>query len=465
MAYVRKRGKQLLIVHGRRRTATGKVEQDILFTLYSQAEAREAVSEKRRWMFRNLLESCHPNIRFDWKKIDAGLRENLAILPEEYAHRENSLHDHFRRDLLALTRQLLLNDPQHLHVSATLVKAHRYDLEYLKEIIDWRIRTCEQVESEWNQDSPFLWRHQIQGYEVPPDAVETVCRLYYEGNFDRAKAVCRLLTETFSGFSEGHLYLGLIAARSNDFDSAIQHATEAARIARSSIPAKWRPEEESMESGVRQYRSALTNLGLVLARAKRFTDALAVGDQIVKECNDDMAAATVRSVTYLNDGQFALAMKTALHVNQIWPTYSFIAALSAYEQGLGERALGWWIHGTLNHPVGVRALLGYRVARPESKMEDNDLERAHELRADIQPYLDRAGQRAIRAFRKTLNAAPVAAMRDELQHVRNRWASPNRSRGWKNAFDRMQEMQSVDYAAREASELRGRLASFGLPKA
>lgn len=43
MAYVRARGDQLTIVQGEREPETGKVEQRILFTLYSKAEALEAL--------------------------------------------------------------------------------------------------------------------------------------------------------------------------------------------------------------------------------------------------------------------------------------------------------------------------------------------------------------------------------------------------------------------------------------
>jgi hypothetical protein len=43
MAYVRRRGNQLAIVQGQREPGTGKVQQHVLFALYSKAEALEAV--------------------------------------------------------------------------------------------------------------------------------------------------------------------------------------------------------------------------------------------------------------------------------------------------------------------------------------------------------------------------------------------------------------------------------------
>src|SRR5688572_3841516 len=46
MAYVRKRGRQLALVHGARDPATGKVEQQIIFTIYSKAEALEVLGRR-----------------------------------------------------------------------------------------------------------------------------------------------------------------------------------------------------------------------------------------------------------------------------------------------------------------------------------------------------------------------------------------------------------------------------------
>ncbi len=73
MAYVRKRGRQLARVHGQRNPDTQKVEQPILFMLYSKSEAREAIGKQGKgegaYRFNGLLERRCPDIRFDRKKI------------------------------------------------------------------------------------------------------------------------------------------------------------------------------------------------------------------------------------------------------------------------------------------------------------------------------------------------------------------------------------------------------------
>ena len=63
MAYVRRRGNQLAIVHGERQQGTGKVNQRILFTLYSKAEALEVLGRGANggaWRLPQLLRATTP---------------------------------------------------------------------------------------------------------------------------------------------------------------------------------------------------------------------------------------------------------------------------------------------------------------------------------------------------------------------------------------------------------------------
>lgn len=87
MAYVRRKGNQLTIVHGERNPGTGKVEQRVLFTLYSKAEALKAIgrsSNENRgaYGFRSLLEHEYPGIRLNWDKIRQGIEDNINYLPD-----------------------------------------------------------------------------------------------------------------------------------------------------------------------------------------------------------------------------------------------------------------------------------------------------------------------------------------------------------------------------------------------
>ena len=194
MAYVRRRGKQVLIVHGERDREAGKVEQRVLFTIYSKAEAREALAQLGRpggGSFGQLLEEAHPDVRLDRARARKGIQELLGALPDECDTKEERVRSRFRESLASFARQLMLADPQHLLTSARLIQEHRLELEWLADLIRWRVELCDQKETEWNRDDPFHWRFHIRSREVPPDVEEMAAGLWERRELDRAEAVFR----------------------------------------------------------------------------------------------------------------------------------------------------------------------------------------------------------------------------------------------------------------------------------
>jgi hypothetical protein len=139
MPYVRQKGNQICIVHGERNAAK-QVEQKVLFTLYSQAEARAAIGPDQH-LFRVVLTSDHPDLKIDWRAIESGIREHMDVLPEVYAYKERT-EQGFRDALVALTKELLIADPQHLVSYARMLKSQRHELEHLRALIDFRLRLC-----------------------------------------------------------------------------------------------------------------------------------------------------------------------------------------------------------------------------------------------------------------------------------------------------------------------------------
>ena len=146
MAYVRQRGSQLLIVHGERDPDTKKVEQRVLFTIYSKAEALEALGrrgERGPGFFEALLEHQYPELRFNWSKIRGAIEEKLEVLPDLYEYRETRLRSRFRQGMCDFARQLILADPQWLISSAQLIQGERHALEFLGRLIEWRLKLCD----------------------------------------------------------------------------------------------------------------------------------------------------------------------------------------------------------------------------------------------------------------------------------------------------------------------------------
>ncbi|MFO0983833.1 MAG: hypothetical protein U1E76_19255 [Planctomycetota bacterium] len=363
-------------------------------------------------------------------------------------------HGRFWPDLCAFTKQLLLSDPQSLESAAEVVKAHRYELEYLQKLITWRLSRCEQPATPWRTDNQFMWRYQLQGNEVPPEALEQVDRLFAERDHDRTRAICRLLTECFPSYADGHLYLGLIARQHGDLGAATASVERAVRAGRSAFPAH--PAEKRSGGGrsTPPYLRALVELGSLLHHQGQDDKALAIADRLEHECADDLAAATLRGPVHMKAGDYDRAFKAAVHINQIWPEHSIVAALAAFELGLELSAFQWFLHAVLNQPRTVRIVLGLRVPKPKTGSEHDDHQAGVRMREDLEGYLQRQGRKAVRVFRRTLAAAPVAALVDEARHVVRRWSEPKNGQGWRHAFDRMSQMHSVEYAEEQAQSLR-----------
>jgi hypothetical protein len=147
MAYVRVRGNQLALVHGEREPGTGRVQQRILFTIYSKAEALEILgrgSSGGAGRFQGLLQQEYPELVFNWKKVRGDIEKNLALLPDRYEYAGERLEHRFRKDLCAFTRTLIQADPQELLPAAQVIRRHRHELEYLADLIHWRIKLREQ---------------------------------------------------------------------------------------------------------------------------------------------------------------------------------------------------------------------------------------------------------------------------------------------------------------------------------
>ena len=182
-----------------------------LSTRRARRSKRSERASRNGHRFQGMLESRHPQVRFDWKEIRQGIEANMATLPDLYDYRTTASRGRFHEDLARFTKQLILTDPQHLISSAELLSEHRQELEYLRELIDWRLKAPAKEPNQWNGDNAFYWRFAARDTRVPPDIEEQAAGYYERGEYARAKAAFKLLTDTFEDYAEGHNYLGLIA--------------------------------------------------------------------------------------------------------------------------------------------------------------------------------------------------------------------------------------------------------------
>jgi tetratricopeptide (TPR) repeat protein len=463
MAYVRRRGNQLAIVHGEREPETGKVQQRILFTFYSKAEVLEALGRGTKGgseRFRHLLEQEHPDVKSNWKAIRRALERDLEVLPEHYEYRGERLRRRFRADLCDFVRQLILADPQDLMSAADLIQEHHHELEYVADLIHWRLKLRDQKRSEWNADNPFYWRFTLQGREVPPDTEEHAAGFYERGEYERAEAVFRLLVDCFDAYADGYNYLGLIALERHQLDEALTFFQKTVELGRKLFPARIGTKRYWRDHATRPYMRGLRNSVLTLNELGRFDDALALCDRLDEECGDDITTTWHRAVIHLNTGRWQQAAEAAQRLTGLYPEANLIAAFALYGLGRTDEVLSAFLHGALNHPRAARMLVGERTTKPKSSEEARDHNTGVSLLRELYAYLNDQSRPSKRFFRALVRDPRVIGLLDEIVAVVQRRIAQHPT-GEREALDRMMLMHSPEFAQREARKLRDHIAAPG----
>jgi len=464
MAYVRRRGNQLAIVRGEREPGTGNVQQRILFTIYSKAEALEILGRSEnqgRWNFESLFRHQFPDVKVNWTAIRRGIEGNLDGLPDLHEYRSERLRGRFREQLSAFTKQLILADPQDLVSSSHLIKEHRHELEYLADLIAWRLKLRDQKQNEWNEDNPFYWRFALQGRGVPPDTEEHTAGFYERGEYDKAEAVFGLLVDCFDGYAEGYNYLGLIAYEQRKLDVAAARFEKTVEVGRKLFPARLSKKRYWSDHATRPYMRGLRNLALALNESARYDEALAVCERLENECGDDFSAASHRAAIYLNTRKWeqaaAFAKQSGGGLN---PAGGFVEAFALFELGRFEELLPAFLRAALNCPGAAHMLVGERTPAPKNRDEAEDHNTGVSERRTLHAYLANQTRASRKFFRALVRDSRVARLLDESTAVARRWAQEHH-KGDRTAFDRMTLIRSPQFAAAEARKLLDLLPPTG----
>lgn len=302
MPYVRTRGNQVAIVHGARHPDTRQVEQQILFVLYSQEEARDALcdlEEGGSQALRHALEHAHPHLRFDWPRLRREIAARLEGLPATaeptHARMAGALHE----DLVRFGRRLALTTPLDSRAAALAIEAERSALEVLATWIARRLDDLRDIPETPGWPPPFRWPLGPREHRVPDDLEELGQAAYEGGDDEQATATFRLLVEAFPGYADGWSFLGLIALRAGRYDEAIAHFERTVEVGRRSLPRRVARRDWWSRLETRPYMRGLRNLALTLQRAGRHADAIAVATRLHKECDDDLSAAAFQASAYL----------------------------------------------------------------------------------------------------------------------------------------------------------------------
>ncbi len=455
MAYVRKRGKQLLIVQGHRDSQTGKVGQQTLFTIYSKAEALQILGQGnggKALQFSQLIEHQYPTTKFNWSQLHEGIKDNLDVLPDLYEYKEERLRSQFRKDLCTFARQLMLADPQDLLSAGNLIEDHSPELEYLAELIRWRLDRCKQEPSEWNADNPFFWRFALQGTGVPPDIEEHVAGFYERGDYDRAEVLFRFLADCFDGYAEGYNYLGLISLHRERLDEAVERFRRAMELGRKLFPKRMARSRYWSDLSTRPYIRAMRNMTLTLNRAGRYEESLEYCGYLEQECGEKISPLAYRASIYLNTGRWAEAADSAHRLHGLDASQSLVTAFALFELGQTEDAMSSFLHGALNYPLAAKILAGIRTPSPKNHEQARDHNAGVGISRDLEGYFRQRGRRAKRYFKEFLNRSYVNALLSEIDDVKRKWHDQRRT-GDREAFHRMTQMQKPQFARHELEQL------------
>jgi len=464
MAYVRKRGNQLAIVQGERDPESGKVCQRILFTFYSKKEAIAALDEGQSGLLQGLLECEYPEIRFNWKQIWWAVARNMEALPEQYEYREAEMVKRFRYDLCAFTRQLVLNDPQWLFPSAELLRQHRFELEFLIELIGWRLKLCDAKADEFNRDNEFYWRFRLRGREVPADTEEGISALYDRGDHERTEAVLRLMVDTFEHDAESHNYLGMIALDRGNLEEAARRFTIMMELARKRLPRRLMPRLFRNNHRGKPYRRGLSNLIITLNRMGQYDKALAHAEQLETICGDRDGAEYYRALIHLNRSAWEDAARAARHVRNLWQEASFVAALASFEIGRAEECVADFLHGACNHPSAAMMIAGRRAKKPTTHDEARDWEVGTALLENAGAYLAQRGARVRRFLGSLITSPGIARLMSDVEETR-RQRDQERRGSTRVAWNRLRHMESVKFAQEHAVEICRQFYAGAIPRA
>lgn len=452
MAYIRKRGNRIALVQGERDPETGKVAQRVLFTFYSKKEAIAALDDSQGRLLQDLLEIEYPEIRFAWKRIWWELARNVDFLPDDYEYRESEMVKRFRADLCAFTRQLVLNEPQWLFSSAELLRQHRYELEYLTELIGWRLKLCDTKPDEVNRDNDFYWRWRLRGREVPMDIEEEISGLYDRGDHDRTEAILRLLAESFENDAESHNYLGLIALDRGNLDEAVVQFTRMMELSRRNLPRRLTKSLFKNNHRGKPYRRGLSNLLVALNRLGRCDEALRLADRLEQVCGDRESAEYYRALIQLNRGAWEEAVKAARYVRNLWPEASFVAAMGSFEMGRMEESVADFLHAACNHPGAAPLIAGRRAKAPRNNVEARDWRAGDIILRNLKGYLGRNGLRTRRFFGPLTANPNYVALMEEIEEVRQR-RNEERGTNVRAAWNYLERVKSPKFATERAAEI------------
>jgi tetratricopeptide (TPR) repeat protein len=332
-----------------------------------------------------------------------------------------------------------------------LIRENRPALEYLSELIAWRLKTCgERGVNEWNSDNPFFWRFTLQGKGVPPDAEEHAAGLWEKRDLPHAEAAFQILIDAFPDYADGYNYLGLIALERQDLGRAEDHFKKTIEVGRRLFPKRVARSSWWRDLKTRPYMRGLRNLAKTLLRGGKYDEATKVVDRLQLECADELSADSYRAAIALNTGEWKVAAESAARLRGLWPEEGLLEGLARVELGEHPAALEPLVHAALNKPKAVRLVLGVASSAPKTHFEAEDHNAGVHFRQMLASYLSKKS-RGVTLLRRVASDARLARSMRRVEELCGKWFGHPRAD--RSIFDELTRMQRADFAAAQARHL------------
>jgi tetratricopeptide (TPR) repeat protein len=455
VAYVRKKGHQVVIVHGERDPRTGKVSQRVLFTFYTKAEALRAIGKRNRnesLAFRTFLETEYSEVKFDWPKIQTGIAEHIDVLPDLAHSQEGRINESFSCALQAFAKVLVLADPLSNPTLLRIVSQERKQLEFLESLLRMRLEESESPEDLPQWEEEFFWGRSPRDPVVSPDVEEFAAALYQAEDYDSATAAFELLTDCFPRYAEGHNYLGLIALKQGDLDEAILCFQRTVELGKKNFPKRLSKRNYWNDLSARPYMRGLRNLALTLTRKGSYEEALSICNVLEQECGDGITSSCFRAALHLNRGEWHSAESHARANQESIPFQAALAAFAQYEQGKLQQARFCFLFGALNHPLGVQVLLTGKAMKPRNFFESEDYNQGLETRDLLSDYWNSRSRKSISFFSSLMTDKSVSRLMKETLECSEKHSRLS-GKEHKANFQRWHTLRSYDFAKNLASTL------------
>lgn len=300
MSFVRRKRGQVLLVQNERVPGSSKVRQRELHRFTSPADLEQVLAPAAWKTWTESIAWRERELDFDWPALRERLRAELATWkaePAGAAHRRNQKIERLASELVVELAPLSLAKP----ADAALVERARPSLLALRDSIA-RLITPNRLASTPSPKSPPMLPTASASFESADHVFEEGMEYWWEGDRRTALEYFRRALELDPQHADAHNHLGIARLDARKLKEAEEHFRAAVdggaqRIEHNGAEIPWAIIEN------RPYLRALGNLALALEEQRKWPEALAIHQRILKlNPNDNQGVRYLIGVEHLRVG-------------------------------------------------------------------------------------------------------------------------------------------------------------------